>query len=150
MSVTIRQTIITAFDTRMKTIKVAAGYVTDLGNKVYEWLQAPFQDDEAISLIYRDRNTPIERTVGCDINTLAMEVVVVIPSAATMEEVRKAVADVIKCVGVDVTWSGLAQDTSPITEDTVEFEHQNRKIAGILLTFNIMYTTAPFDPYTAV
>lgn len=149
MSDTIRQQIVTAFDTRMKTIKTANGYETNLGNSVYEWLQAPLQEDDPVSLNYRDRSNVTVRAVGCHEHRLTMEVVLAITKAATPAQVRKMIADVIVCVGTDPQWSGLAEDTRPVSDEEIEIEHRGRKIAGVSLKFEIQHNTAPFDPYTA-
>ena len=149
MSTTIRQQIVTAFDTRMKTIKTTAGYKTNLGASVFEWLEAPLQESDPISLVYRDLQDTVVRAIGCHTHTLTMQIVLIIPAAATAAQVRNAIADVISCVGTDVTWSNLAQDTSVISDEEIEIEHQNRKIAGVSLKSEIEYTTAPYDPYTA-
>jgi len=133
----------------MEEILTAGGFSTDLGESVYEWLEAPLQETDPITLIYRDGGHVTVREIGCHNHTLTMQVVLTIPAAATQETVRQAIADVIKAVGTDVNWSALAQDTSVGSDEEIEIEHEGRKIAGVSLKFAIEYTTAPFDPYTA-
>jgi|GEM_PF-1253406 len=147
---TIRQRIVTAFGARMKGILIASGFSTNLGQSVYEWLEIPLQGTDPITLTCREGgHVTTVHTIGRHKHTLTMQVVILIPSAATPATVRKAIADVIKAVGTDVTWSTLAQDTSVGTDEEIEIEHAGRKVAGVGLKFAIEYTTAPYDPYTA-
>jgi len=148
MSTTIRQQIVSAVGTRLATIKTTGGYQTNLGNSVYEWLQAPLNEDDPVTLIYRDRGNVVVRAIGCHEHTMMLEILLAMTHAASPATVRNMIADVIQCVGTDVTWGGLAQDTGAVSDEEIEFEHSGRKVAGISLKFEIEYTTAPFDPYT--
>lgn len=148
MSDTIRQQIVDAVAERFETITVNNGYQTDIGNSIYEWLSAPLNDDDPVSLIYRDRQNVTVVAIGCHEHTLTIEAVLIITHAATLATIRNMIADVVQCVGANLTWGGLAQDTGPPLDEEIELEHKGKKMAGVSIKFDIQYKTAPFDPYT--
>lgn len=147
-SYTIREQIVRAVGERLESITIDNGYQTNLGDSVFGWLSAPLNSDDPVSLIYRDRKNTVIRAIGCHEHTLTIEAILIIAKAANLETVRNMIADVTQCVGVDVTWGGLAQDTGPVWDEEIEIEHSGKKMAGVSIKFNIEYTTAPFDPYT--
>ena len=51
---TIRESIMSALDARLKTITVLNGYASDAGDNVFDWREDPLQDDELDALEYRD------------------------------------------------------------------------------------------------
>lgn len=141
-----RQIILNAIDTALKTIKIANGYETDLGNNIFEWREEPLQESELPAAIWRDTDEPVEFTIGAHEHKLTVEIELYAVGPTSPTILRKLIADVVKLVGANLTWSGNAEDTKPQTED-IKTEKESRRIAGALVKFEVIYTTNRFDPY---
>ncbi len=146
-----RQKIINAVDARLKTILVTGGFETDLGKNVFAWRSEPLQASELPGLIYRDVSQEVsddEAAIGQHEYELTVEVEIIAQSGATTgSQLRKMIADVIKAIGVDITWGALAQRSNPVS-DSINFEQAEKVIAGALVTFTIIYRTNQWDAYT--
>jgi hypothetical protein len=149
MTTSIRQQIITAVDTRLKTITTVNGYNTNLGNNIFEWRDAPLQESELPGAVYRDLQQTTVMAVGYHEHALALEILILLSGTEAATTIRKLIADVIKCVGTDRTWGTLAEDTLPVSDEEIAIEHAGKKIGGISLKFIIQYVTKPFDPYNS-
>jgi hypothetical protein len=130
MADSIRQQIITALDTRLKLIKTTGGYKTNAGNNVFDWLDRDLADTELDAIIYRDRTDDIQHNL-IDVYThkVRVEIEAKAKSAATTaSQIRKIMDDILKAIGVDDTWGGLAQDTNPLSTE-IDIQKSD-KIAG--------------------
>ena len=125
MATSIRQQIMTAVDTRLKAMLVSGGYELDLGKSVHEWRSIPFDDGD-----------------------LPAEIELILSGAAAPTDMRRAVADVVKAVGSDRTWGGLAFDTGYGEGESITVVQNERRVAGAILRFVVSYVTDPFDNYT--
>ena len=146
---TIRQQIIDAVDTRLKTILIANGYKTDAGNNVYHWLEVPGAQEDMPFITYRDAGEVVEDVVvGEQWRTINLEIGAFNKGATVDQGMRSLIADIEQCIGTDLRWSGLAEDTTMVggAED-IEMEHKDKKLAGILLRFEIEYTAERFNAY---
>lgn len=146
MADSIRQQIITALDTRLKTITTANSYKTNAGAHVFDWLDRDLADSELDAIIYRDKQNEItDSGFGTVINTVTVEIEVKTKSASTTAaQVRKMIEDVYKAIGTDDTWGGLALTTNPQT-DEIDLS-QVEKIAGsALIVIKIEYNTNAWE-----
>lgn len=146
MTDSIRQQIIDKIDARFKAIKTTAGYKTNAGNHVFDWLDHDLADTELDAIIYRDRtNTKNASSQKIFDNKVRLEIEVKTKSASTTaKQVRMMIDDVYKAIGTDETWSGLAQKTNPV-EDNINVD-QADKIAGSgTITVEIEYRTAKWQ-----
>lgn len=151
MAINLRQRLVDAIMTRLQTITVANGYETNLGARVYEWRTTPLGADEMPGLIFRDTDEVIPQTGLVEEHEITLEIEMYASSGvATPATTRKAIADVIKCVGADVTFGGLAQDSVPHPEESIAFEHKDKIVGGVMLKFKVKYLSYRFDPYTIV
>ena len=152
MPTPIRQLVVTALDTLLKTIKTTAGYQTNLGSNVFWWRDTPLQASELPGVVCRDMNDTIVRAIGQHEHSLTIEVIVSVNSSDSGATMRLAISDIIKALGTNVSpntcLGGYAEDISPPDSETIEVEHEGIKGYGIRLTFNVTYATNPFDPYT--
>jgi len=148
MTTPIRQQLMDAVNTQLKTILTANGYNSQLGRNVFEWREASLEGDELPGIVYRDREEAAAVTIGAHEHRLVLEVVVMLSGEEAPTLVRQMIADVITCIGTDRQWSTLAEDTAPFNDEEIEIEHGGKKYAGISLKFVITYQTLPFDPYT--
>ncbi|MCK9570060.1 hypothetical protein M0R72_14045 [Candidatus Pacearchaeota archaeon] len=140
----IRQQIITAIDTRLRTITVANSYTTNAGAHVYDWLDRDLADTELDAIIYRDRSDVIEHNLT-DAFTHRLRVEIDARSknaASTAAQIRKIIDDIYKAIGVDDTWGGLAQDTSMPTNVEMAIEQADKIMGGASFTIEIEYDAA--------
>ncbi len=142
-----RQQIVMAIDARFKTIKTVNGYETNAGNNVYEWRSSPMIESELPGLIYRDTQETEALSIGYQVHTLTIEIEGYVVGSAAPASLRKLIADVIKAIGTDPLWGGLAEDTRPV-EETIQVEQEERRIAGARIKIEVDYRTGIFNPYS--
>jgi hypothetical protein len=149
----IRQRILTALDTRLKTIRTSAGYETELGLNVYEWRVIDLQEMELPGLIWKDYavgeaepatimgdESLTEQTMDIDINIKVQD------GQDTASTIRKAIADVQKAIGTDETWGGLALMTSDNGNET-ERDQEDRITGNVTMRIGITYHTTRWNAY---
>ncbi len=144
MLISIRQQIITAIDTRFKTILIAGGYETNLGSNVFAWRSEPLQESELPALIYRDRTEA--RMLGCGIYDLSLGVEIELFSSSAAG-VRSLLVDLEKGIFTDETWGGLAL-TSEIEMNEMEIEQKENIFCASKIIMAVEYRTVRGDPYT--
>ncbi len=147
-----RQQIVDAVKTRLALITTANGYQTDIGLKQTEWNPGPKgADPEADELPGHDIRDEVETTEVKDKNSgtfdRALEIVVIAElkeagPGATLA--RKALEDLIKAVGVDPTWGGLARRTLPV-EDDINVDELGQQIGAARLRFKVEYSRRPWE-----
>lgn len=141
--INIRQQICTKINTLLKTVKTTAGYETDMGNRVYEWLSYPLDEEALTACSFKDTDLITKIGSGHWKHTLTVEVLLFANTPAT---IRLMIADCIKAFGKDLEWGALARSTDLIAE-TNGVEQKNKKILVANLTFVIVFHTAAFDSY---
>lgn len=148
----LRQRILTALDTRLKTILIANGYETDLGQNVFEWRDTMVQQSELPALVWKDLNedpssATVGKTIGYHWHDLTVEMSILSSDgSSTPEQMRKCLADVTAAVGTDTTFGGLAIRTQPVPNEAA-VEQADRIIGAFRLTINIHYQTKKWNPY---
>ena len=150
MADSLRQQIMDAVATRLATITTANGYETDAGDNVYEWAVVPLDQGDLPALAYKDSGEDIvDETVGEQIRTLRIDIVAIEKGTAVTAFARQVSADVIKAVGTDLTWGGLAEDTAlRIAGEDISIEHKDRKFVGSRTGLDIEYSTQRFNSYS--
>lgn len=144
-----RQQIVDAVKTRFATITKANGYETDIGLKQTEWHLTPKEQDDLPGHDIRDEVEktiiPENKNAGVYERRLKITVITEVPEGdATATESRKALADMIKAVGVDPKWGGLARRTLPDTDD-VTVDEQGARTGAARLTMHIEYSRSPWE-----
>lgn len=145
----VRQRLINAIDAKLRTVTIANGFETDMGNHVFHWKASDFSQSDLPLVEYRDVACDVVEggPMGLHTFALTMEVeVVTAGGSATPTEIRKAIADVYKVIGQDVQFGGLAINTEP-TGDEIKVDQADRVIGGALIRFKVVYRTRLFDPY---
>lgn len=148
MTESIWQQIITAVDTRFKTILITpGGYKTNIGANVFWWKPTSLDLADLPAMNCRDK--PQMREVGAGVydETLNIEIEAACTGSTTPEDMRKIAADLDKCIGVDEMWSGLAEATD-LNIETLSVEQNENKIGQVKATVTIQYRTIRFDPLT--
>lgn len=148
MSVTKRQKIVDAVIARLSTISVEAGYETDLGARVEEW---PVRFDESEVPAVGVYDLPDEITKDSlhsrgATHRLKIQVRIFTAKGARARDLRQMIGDVVRGVGEDILWGGLAMDTEPNSEGLI-IPTEAMEVAGAAIEFTVVYNTATFDPY---
>lgn len=141
-----RQALVSAMETRLKTILISGGYETDLGLNVRIWRQEPFTDTEKGISIEDAEESPTWIGAGVQLHRLTFQVKIVLPATASQTEIRSAVADISKVVGTDLTFGGLAEDCV-LTEVALYVGQEGSLHAGAVVTVVMEYATEPWSPY---
>ena len=144
MADTIRQQIITAIDTQLKTISVANGYRTELGATVQEWDVTPLDpDSETYRLEYRDEEEArADLTVGEHTMGLVMVIRVLTSGSTSAADIREMISDVAKAMYEDPTFGGLAYDTNQAAPAILDKDEAADTASGAEIRFLIEYTVA--------
>ena len=143
----IRTDIMNAVKTRMQSIRTSAGYYTNLGSKVYEWRLTSFEDGDlpGINIADPEQTTINELTQGNynkHDHILSVSIQVVYSSSSTPALVRKMIADVKKAISTDLTWCGLAYNTTATDEpETMDLEQKEGIYGSAFIKINIYYRT---------
>lgn len=151
MADSIRKRIMTAFDTRLRTILVVNGYATNAGANIYEWLTANLAVSSLPAIAYKD---PV--VSGGEVVTIAgpvdsqrefemdVECTLISNGAYILTIIKTLAADLIRAVGVDPTWGGLALYTDLSGDDT-EIEQHEETIGSCTVKVSITYRTKMWD-----
>jgi hypothetical protein len=143
-----RQRIVDKVVERMREIRVANGYQTDVGERVEDW-QTQWNEDELDALSVCD--LPEESTKGNKdakrtTHRLPVHVRIFISKHTRPAELRKMIGDVVQAVKKDLRWDGLALDTEP-KQDGFVIPDDAFVVAGGAVEFVIEYMTDTFDPF---
>lgn len=147
-----RQQIVNAVKTRFAGITAANGYQTDIGLKQTEWNPGPKgADSEADELPGHDIRDETETTPVRDKNSGTFDRELEITVIAELKEpgpgatlARKALEDMIKAVGVDPTWGGLARRSVPL-EDDINVDEFGQRVGAARLKFKVEYSRRPWE-----
>ena len=152
-----RQKIVNEMETRFKTIKIAAGYQTDIGNAVYIWYTGTILPSELTTtssyaaLIIRDLDEAKkyhdgDKYRGKFVRELHMQLEVAAAGETAAVGIRKIVADIEKAISVDTRWNKLALGTRPRIDRAI-VEQESVKIGGLLYEYFVDYHTEAFNAY---
>lgn len=143
----IQQLIVDKIDTRFKTILVANGYATNIGQHVNWWKESPLAIADLPGMNLRDRDE--SRALGCAIydRTLNIEIEASVSGSDSPETARLIEADIEKAIFVDDTWDGLAE-ISDITGSKKEAEQKQNRVAKARVMMEVQYRTVRGNAYT--
>lgn len=144
----LRQQIVNAIKLRFEGITIANGYNTDIGKTVDEWIAYDPEDVdldlERISV--RDaicrKTEPDEiddNTAGRHYKLLTVYVFVMNGGTTTPEILRMKIEDVLKAIGEDETWGGIAIGTE-LEGDETGISQKRRKLGETRITIMVRYS----------
>lgn len=139
----LRQQIFDAVVTRLQTILVAGGYKTNTGSNIFPWRDEGIPDEKRPAIELRDVDVETEEdTIGEVEHRLQIQLSLNAAEGSTSDDqLRDMVSDVKKAVGVDVQWSGLAQDTELIVIMPTDMEKLAKNSSSATMTIVPIYTT---------
>lgn len=146
----IREQIVQALLTRLKTIVTGNDYNTDIGLNVFRALRRPLEAHElpAIYLLEGDESES-EINFGFDRYNFGISIQARVTFDDGDDWMRIGtlmIADVIKCLGVDQTLGGLALDIRMTSNQVGEAEEKVRAV-GADISVEIDYRTQHLNPY---
>lgn len=146
-----RQQIVDAVKARMATITTANGYTSNVGQQVFEWQATSVDASKLPCILVSD---PVETNLGgTDDNknsaqrTFGLQFEVSLLLAETNQtavKARLALEDVIRAIGTDQKWSGLARRTEPVS-DELKLDEEGTRISGVQMKFIVEYGRAPWS-----
>lgn len=147
-----RQQIVDAVKQRFAAITTANGYQTDIGLRQTEWNPGPRGADEGSDELpghdIRDEDetaTVTDKNSGVYSRSLEIVVLGYVREAGDgAAETRKALEDMIRAVGIDPTWGGLARRTLPDTEG-VAVDELAQRVGVAHLKFKVEYSRRPWE-----
>lgn len=140
----VRQQIIDALVTQLRTITVANGYNLTISDRVYDWKVNPLLPANLPAIEIRDKESTIELTAldGSTMHQLNVDVVVFATGAAAAATVRKGLEDIAKALHVDRTFGGLVQVFKP-ESSALDMQQEEHLLAAGQYAINITYYTGP-------
>lgn len=131
------------------TVTIERAYLSNVGANV-EWWLAPAIDQASLpGLTAKDRDAVIRSGIGEHLHALeiSLEVYLAPDIDDAADKMREVIADVTTAIGVDVFWSGYAEDTSLIDESDLVIEERENCLVAVGLKFTIEFMTFPFNAY---
>lgn len=170
MPKSLRQLLWETMRDRLRTIRRAAHYETEMGARFYAWrdlANSPLDEikpednpEENGCYSMRDPDCETEQKVSNRMDhTLTFEIQGAVWGTPPDGVARQALADIEKCIGVDRQWtipnpSGvdgdppvkLALDTR-LVSDRINVVHLDNRYAVVTKTIHVIFRTASFNPY---
>ncbi len=144
---TLLSQIISAIGTRFATITTSNGYNTSAGNNVHWFRDHAWGASELPGIELRHQNHKVlHEYAEAVVHQFDLEVTALVAKGTSHSGLRNLLADVVRCVGVDISWGGLADDTN-LPGAEIAVEQADKKAFGVKQTFVVEYTTGRFDPY---
>lgn len=132
-----RQTIMQRVGDRMSQIAIANGYQTEIGLDTFYWHDLPLEYGKA-GLVYRDVGEEYAQIGRTHEMVLHVEIEGLIFGDFPGVEGNKALGDIIRAIGVDPTWGGLAYD-SRLNKSATVTETSGQTAVRVLVEFDILY-----------
>jgi predicted enzyme related to lactoylglutathione lyase len=145
-----RQQLISAVKTRFLTITTANSYTSNVGQKVFEWQTTPADPSMLPCILFHDAT---ETNLGADTGktsdrrTFGLEItasLLLAEADQTATKARVAIGDVIKAIGTDQMWGGLARRTEPVSDELM-LDSEGARISGVKMQFVIEYSRKTWE-----
>jgi|SRR6185436_758635 len=141
----LRQAIVDALIAKLKTIRTANGYYTELGANVFHYRSTTLQDEElpAVNVTDGDEakgdqfsgNPPeLNRLLDVSIDILLKE------ADQGIKAARRGLIDCEKAIGSDITFGGLAYYTDYVGSNITQ-EQKTNIVTGAKLMIRVTYRT---------
>jgi len=141
-----RQEIMDLVDAKFKTISIAKGFSSDLGNNVFEFRDSPIADEELPALSYGDISDDIndEETGNHNLN---LDVEISATGSTSPAAMREMIQDVLTAFApkkADSALRALIIGAAYLGSDMF-IEHEKKKYMKSRITFEISYQTDDWD-----
>jgi hypothetical protein len=141
-----RQQIIDELKTMLESIQTTNGYYTDIGKNTTPWRTESFTEDELPGASWRDQNADatMPEKHNVHVHTINIEYTAYCKGDTSPETARMIIEDLHQALGKNPYITKLAIRTVP-GKNTIELEQDNKVIARIVITFQIVYVTKPWE-----
>lgn len=153
----LRQQLWEAIRDRLRTIRTAAGYETEIGARFFAWrdlANSPLDEIKDLGPCFTMKDSACEteqRVSNRMDHVLKLEIQGAVWGTPPDNAARSAIADIEKCLGVDRQWSindvKLALDTR-LVSDQINVVHLGEKFAVVTKIIEVDFRTASFNPYS--
>lgn len=138
----IRASIISALDARLKTIHTATGYDTDLGASVYHWQTETIPEGICPVLIFQDATVTDEPLNLKNTEHRILIEILLKYVVSSVDEVYDGIEDVLTAMSVDDTLGGICR-SKPAGNEIVGVEGSpHRIIVTAKVNIEITYVTS--------
>ena len=142
----LRQQLVEAVDTRLKTILTTGGYETNVGGNVF-WWRSRLDQAGLPAIVCLDRQHQEWAATASWRRTLIIDLEIYLaPAGAPDTAMRQALADIETAIGSDVTCGGLAEDTSFFEGEHMSLDDHESIVVASGFFITIEYTTEPWNP----
>lgn len=147
-----RLDIMQALGAALETITTVNGYVTNAGNKVFEWQPFPLTVAQTPGIIYRDTDDPIEVIHNYALHVLGVEIYFAGSGTESPTTVRNVLADINDAIyaqkdaNKDTYFSQLVLNIDPVSSP-IEADQARKKIAGSTATYDFYFLTPKLSSY---
>jgi len=148
MANSIRQQIISAFETKLALIKIISGYNTDIGLNVFKVVKSidPNSELPAVAIWPQaEENSP---RYGNDVMEFIIRIEAMIDYGSNnpSDDAEKMLADLRICLAGDPT-SGLAELIGYSRGGVEDYPELDHTIVGAFAEYKIVYSTLKDNPY---
>lgn len=137
------QEIIDAVKARFNSIVAGDNYYYSYADKVFDNKPNPFEEENLIEINLIDGNEDLlaEQDSTTVLHDLSLDVGIEISLAGTdaVDNRRKIKADILKSIGTDVTWGGLAITTEFEGNENNPIDQMGNKVADLRINISISY-----------
>lgn len=151
--VPLEQRIFDAVAARFATILTENGYLTNIGQNIFEWKAETWNlatDSPGADL--RDERIDDTLTFGLEIHKLRITARCITDGTASSDTVRSIKADVTTMIGTDPNWTvdgvELAADTGLVTARLAQIDQGADTVMGVDVQFEVEYTTGIHNAYS--
>lgn len=133
---------------RMQTITPANGYYSNVGSRVYDNKTTEIETAKLPAIDVRDAgHVTLDEVIQGNYNKQTHSIFLDIDFRCygdnAAEQLRKGEADIKKAINTDLTWNGLAINTTLIPGENgqLEFDQSDRKYGSVVIKIEIIYRT---------
>jgi hypothetical protein len=139
----IRQQVMDALETRLKTVLISNGYSTNAGQKVYPWRLEPFTPADMPGIALRDPGEDVEAEAiktpkGRQLHKMRVELYLCATGSDAVSTARAMILDVMAAIGTDPTFGGLIDWVSDI-KDEVQADQEDNLVCSALVSMTFNY-----------
>lgn len=140
-----------AIQARLETIRVSAGYLTDVGINVFHWRDPqgePFQPSEKPCCFIRDASSEITALDNAvHEHALSVEIGALVDRSDAAAVMRDLEADLFEAIGTDKTFGGLCHYCQPSGTQS-DVKTTGEKNAVVRINIEVRYRTPAWDAFT--
>jgi hypothetical protein len=139
--------ILNAILVKLRTVQIANGYQTDIGNRVFYQHDLPFEYGEAGAINLMDEPEPtvteLKNNRFHSALPIRVEAIAFVNDSTKLATGCNLKADIMKALTEDRNWGGLALDTIDFTTEKV-FETAGSQAVRIAVNCIVQYASSDF------